>query len=318
MASLMMLALAFLGTVIGPRLMRSNHWSAAPHWGIRTWQALSVAVASSLVLAGLAAAIPLLVTNSSLIDGLPLSPMALCEHYGLPGGGLLTAAVLAATGALILRIGWFWLLQNRATRSQRKAQLDLLGLVGEQDPAGYYLLTSDRPMVYCLPGRRSAIVVTSAARNLLTSSQLELVLAHERSHLRSRHDRALDLATALRRAFSPIALFSTSQQQIARLAEMQADDDATRNGGRRSLAAALLTLSFAGPQPGLNAGAVATAERVHRLSQSPAPWGARRRFGIGLVSAAVLASPAVLVLLPALEAVVTQCCTTSGSLSLGA
>ncbi|MFS3127652.1 M56 family metallopeptidase [Nocardioides sp. Bht2] len=318
MASLMMLALAFLGATFGPRLMRLGRWSAAPRWGIRAWQALSIAVASSLVLAGLAAAIPVLVTNSSVLDDLPLSPAALCEHYGLPGGTVLTVVVLTGTALLIARIGWFWLAQSRATRATRQGQLSRLDLIGSPEPAGYYLLTSTRPLVYCLPGRRSAIVVTTAARELLSARKLDLVLAHERSHLRARHDVALDFAAALRRAFAPISFFAVTQHQIARLAEMQADDDATRSGGRRTLASALLTLSFAVPQPGLGAGAVATAERVRRLSRTPSPWGTRRRLAAAITSAAVLVSPALLLAAPALEALATQCCGTAASVALGA
>ena len=54
---------------------------------------------------------------------------------------------------------------------------------------------------YCLPGIRSQIVVSVGTLDLLAPAELTAVLAHERAHLRARHDLVLIPFTSLRRVF---------------------------------------------------------------------------------------------------------------------
>lgn len=182
-------------------------------------------------------------------------------------------------------------------------------MVGVRHADGFVVVDHKAPVVYCLPGRRSQVVVSSAALELLTPRELDLVLAHEGAHLRARHDLTLSMAAALEKAFPGLRVFSRAREQIATLVEMQADDSARAPGDRRALARALVTLcAGASPAPALAAGETATLARVRRLtSSSVRPLPPRQGALVGATTAVLLSAPLALALAPALEATVTNC-----------
>ena len=85
----------------------------------------------------------------------------------------------------------------------RQRQRVLLSLLAHGDPKVPGALVVDHPAAaaYCLPGLRSAIVISAGALDLLDADELAAVLAHERAHLRERHDLVLLPFLALLRAF---------------------------------------------------------------------------------------------------------------------
>jgi bla regulator protein blaR1 len=227
--------------------------------------------------------------------GLPAGVRLLCLATSIVLFLLLTGTLVAASAAVL-----------RARRRQRA----LLSLLAHGDPKVPGALVVDHPAAaaYCVPGLRSAIVISAGTLALLDQAELAAVLAHERAHLRERHDLVLLPFTALLRAFSWSAAARTAYSAVAMLVEMLADDRALRHRpvAARELATALLRFGAAGgahaPLGGLaaaDAGADGqVAARVSRLLRPTPrlPWPA-----IVLVctaAALIVAIPVGFLLLP--------------------
>jgi Peptidase family M48 len=89
---------------------------------------------------------------------------------------------------------------------------------------------------YAVPGRPGRVFVTRGMLTLLTREECDVMLAHERSHLRHHHDwhRSAALVAA---ALNPLLASLPSTQ--AWLTERWADEDAARNNDRALVASAL-------------------------------------------------------------------------------
>ncbi|HVT69918.1 MAG TPA: M56 family metallopeptidase [Trebonia sp.] len=188
----------------------------------------------------------------------------------------------------------------------RRRQRELLALLAHGDPKVPGALVVDHPAAaaYCLPGIRSQIVVSVGTLDLLGPAELTAVLAHERAHLRARHDLVLIPFTALRRTFPRSGVLAQAYRSVALLVEMMADDRALRVRGLvpRELATALLRFgtASAGHPP---AGALAAAEgeltaRVNRLLTPPPPLPRAAQTAIVLASVLLVAVPLLLLVGP--------------------
>ena len=133
------------------------------------------------------------------------------------------------------------------------------------------VLDAPQPAAYCVPGRPGAIVLTSGAIALLDRAQLTAVLAHERAHLAARHHLLIWLTRGLAASFPGVPLFARGPVEVARLAEMCADDAAARRTGRPALIAALLAMGTGTPVPATALAATSglVTARVHRLLDPP-------------------------------------------------
>jgi Zn-dependent protease with chaperone function len=143
-------------------------------------------------------------------------------------------------------------------------------------------------------------VISAGTLDLLDQAELAAVLAHERAHVRERHDLVLLPFTALCRAFPRSRVALRAQQAVALLVEMLADDRARRARPARELATALMRFGVAGA-PAPPSGALAAvqpggqgdvAARVARLLE-PQPGLSRPLW------AGVCCSAALLVVVPA-------------------
>ena len=156
----------------------------------------------------------------------------------------------------------------------RHRQRELLALLAHGDPKVPGALVIDYPAAaaYCLPGIRSQIVVSAGTLDLLAPAELTAVLAHERAHLRARHDLVLIPFTSLRRTFPRSRVIAQSYRTVALLVEMMADDRALRVRGllRRELATALLRFGTAGTRQRPSRGPGRCRGRAHRPGQPPA------------------------------------------------
>ena len=93
-------------------------------------------------------------------------------------------------------------------------------------------------------------MISAGTLELLDQAELAAVLAHERAHLRERHDLVLLPFTALLRAFRWSAVARRAESAVALLLEMLADDHALRHRPARELATALMRVGAAGsPAP---------------------------------------------------------------------
>lgn len=308
-----LLLLGFVLLVFGfARFLARSGWSArAPAWGIWVWQTTSASAALALVLAGVVVAVPATPWRDEFAALLRSCSHALATHYETPGGSVVAILGLIVSVAIALRFGFMIVNELRIARGSRAAQRQALDLVAVTDPRGFDVVEHDLALVYCLPGRSNTVVVTRGAMSTLSSHQLDLVLAHERRHLRVRHHLALSFAAALSRTFYDIGVFGLAREQIGSLAEMQADDAVHHLSDRLELARALVALSPmpAGHAVGSHGAASGRREeataRLERLTRSSAPIRRPRVLVAAAAGAVVLAAPVALALSPAVEG---TCC----------
>jgi Peptidase family M48 len=291
----------------GTRWLPRGSWPRrAPRLGIAAWQALTVSVVASVLLAGLLLTVPCLRVWADW-PSLRACVLSVRAQYASPGGAVESTAgamlILAAAG----RLAWFTGTAVLSSRRRRARHDEVLALVGRRGPVpGMVLLDDDRPAVYCVPVRRRIVFTTGALRRL-DSRQLDAVLAHERAHLTGRHHLVILFAGALRGAFPHVRFFAVAASQTSCLVEMAADDAAARRAHRLTLADALLTLAAARvPAGALGAGGTAGAQRIQRLIDSPQPAGRGRR--IATSALALIAAPAVAFSAPALALVAISHC----------
>ncbi|GAA4362956.1 M56 family metallopeptidase [Nocardioides caricicola] len=311
-AAAALLMYAIVASTWGATMLSSWSWPVrSPAWGIWAWQALATSAAAALVLAGVVVTLPETPLGGLVASVLRSCSDALAQHYATPGGMPVAILVGLASAAVVARFGLLVGREARHSAGLRRTQRDTLALVGTDRPEGFTLVDHATPLVYCLPGRAGKVVVTSAACDLLTERQLDLVLAHERRHLLAHHHAALTLSGALSRTFGGFGVFGIAHQQISALAEMQADDAVRPAPDRIDLARALLSLVPTGLVSGSPSGRA--AERVRRLTER----ADRPRRPVGLIAStaglAVLAAPLALALVPAVEAAARDCCPTAYS-----
>lgn len=314
MITLLLLGFALLLSV-GSRVLTRSEWATrSPAWGIWAWQTTSISAALALVLAGVVVAIPATPLRDEFAGLLRSCSHALAEHYETPGGVFVAALGLVASVGIAARFSLLATTELRIAARRRAGQRQTLQLVAVADPRGFQVLDHDLPLVYCLPGRSGTVVVTRGAVDALSSHQLDLVLAHERRHLRVRHHLALTFATALSRTFYGWGVFGVAREQIAALVEMQADDAIRQDSDRKELAGALLTLApvTAGAALGASGshrGAGCEAEaRLDRLTRASAPVRRTRLLFAAAAGGVLLAAPVALALSPAVEAATGNCC----------
>jgi Zn-dependent protease with chaperone function len=277
------------------------------------WQALGLASGLAAVgtLIGLAMpASTIGVVRSALRAGALLRTgeiFRLTGTFGARGGlPMVIVAVrltcLAAGLVLLASLCWVLVAASAAALHARRRQRALLTLLAHGDPKVPGALVIDYPSAaaYCLPGLRSQIVVSAGTLELLGRGELAAVLAHERAHLRERHDLVLLPFTALRRAFPRSATCTGAQRSVALLVEMLADDRALRGRPTRELVSALVRFGTAGTCPA-PAGALAAAEgevvaRVSRLLQPVRPLPTAAVLAICLAAALLVAAPITLLI----------------------
>ncbi|OUZ07214.1 hypothetical protein BHE97_17015 [Aeromicrobium sp. PE09-221] len=310
LAPIVLLAFAALAIICGPRLLLGSAWvRRAPGWGVMAWHALTLSVVAAVALFGFTLATPVSPLAEPIARLFRTTPTEVVEHYQTPAGVWLAYTAVFAVAGFTVWMLWLTISTLIDTTRSRRAHLRLLRMLGRDHPGGFVLVEHSQALVYCLPGLRKRVVVTTAALELLDAHQLELVLAHEKSHLRSRHDIAIALADVLRRTFRPLRLFTVAHEQVRTLIEMQADDAAH---DRHGLARALVTLGSGTPEPGLSAGDVATFARVQRLTNGAGPWKRRQSFAVCLATTTLLATPIALATTPMMEMIIIGCTTVLG------
>ncbi|HNP57778.1 M56 family metallopeptidase [uncultured Gordonia sp.] len=184
-------------------------------------------------------------------------------------GIAVAAALAAALAAVVVTRLARTLLRSRSRTATHAQHVHLAG----QRVDGIDAAIFDAPerLVYCVTGRPHAIVVTTAALQVLSEQQLAAVLAHERAHLRRHHHLIVTTTRALATALPRIPLFPRAAAEIARLLEMSADDAAAADHGNTAVLSALLSLisGTSVPAGALGATTIGTAARIHRLHQPP-------------------------------------------------
>jgi Zn-dependent protease with chaperone function len=273
------------------------------------------AMASVLVAAALGAAF---IARTGLADW-PTLTRLLCQQAvgtvctpqvyrsALYLAGVDILAVLIPLAALVA--AWRYGRRTRRAVTRTRLHARAAWLAGrELAGTGAVVLDDPRPVAYCVAGRPAAIVVTSGALAVLDKAQLAAVLAHERAHLAGRHHLLATVTRGLATAIPGVPLFTRGADEVARLAELAADDRAARSAGRPALLAALLAIATGSSVPGapvpgtvpvapgaLAAAGYAVPARVDRLLHPPGA-GVVAMLGLllALVSGIFLLLPAAL------------------------
>jgi bla regulator protein blaR1 len=313
-----LLAVVAIGSALGASALPRASWPRrCPAAAILLWQGLGLASGLAAVGTLIGLALPasrgglvnsVLHAAALLSDGNAFGVAGLFGLSGSDGGPLAVFAIrlacLAAGLALLALLCWVLLAASVAALQARRRQRALLTLLAHGDPKvpGALVVDYQFAAAYCLPGlrSRSRIVVSVGALELLGRGELAAVLAHERAHLRERHDLVLLPFTALRRAFPRSATCTGAHRSVALLVEMLADDRAVGAGPARELVSALVRFGTAGACPA-PAGALAAAEgevaaRVARLVQPVRPLPAAAVAAVCLAAAALVAAPVTLLI----------------------
>ena len=289
LADAALLAALAMGSVLGASALAQASWPRrSPAAAILLWQALGLAgglaAVGTLVSLGLpgnhvGVARSFLHLSAFFPTAAFRFPVAFGMVSALPTTLLVFRMICLGAGlVLFASLCWVLIAASAAALQARRRQRVLLALLAHGDPKVPGALVVDYPTAaaYCLPGLRSRIVVLSVGTlELLGRGELAAVLAHERAHLRERHDLVLLPFTALRRAFPHSAMCADAHRAVALLIEMLADDRALAGGPARELVSALVRFGTAGTCPA-PAGALAAGEgdmtaRVVRLLQPVRP-----------------------------------------------
>jgi len=246
MDALPVLALVLLAltlTVVAPRAMSpQTSFRLCPGAALLAWQSVTVSgVCAALVSAPLAA------------WGIRQ------DHEGV------WWAATALSGAMLARL----LLSGhrvgtglRTLRRRHRDQVDVLARIDEQ--TGVSVLDHASPTAYCLPGRRRRIVLSRGALEALDESETAALLAHERAHLRARHDIILEFFTVVHHAVPRPLRCETALAETHLLIEALADRAALRRCGARPLAGALVAMNGSTP-PGATLAGGSDQARVRLL-----------------------------------------------------
>jgi len=329
--------------VAAAHLLAGAAWPRrSPAVAIALWQALGLSwgVATVGALAGFGASGTRERAGSGLTSVAAAATRTARLMLGAGGAArrwdVMTALRLVSLFAGILLLAllcWILVAAVAAVLRARHRQRALLGLLAHDDPKVPGALVVDHPAAaaYCVPGLRSAIVISAGALDLLDQAELAAVLAHERAHLRARHDLVLLPFTALLRAFRWSAIARDANSEVALLVEMMADDRARRRRPARELATALLRVGASGgglaPTGALAIAGASTsgpahadgtsahigaragdppgrtidgelAARVTRLLRPPPGLPVSASILVGAIAAGLVAAPAISMLLP--------------------
>ena len=246
--------LAVLLAWVAPGLMaRQKRFRRAPRAALVAWQAVSVGGILA-ALAAAPAAVPLLLQGDDPIMGAELVVLA-----------------LVVSGAVLLRLLWAGHRVGTRLRRIRSDHRELVDIIATHDRDRVRILQHPTPTAYCIPGRRSRVVLSQGVLDALPDDQLDAVVAHEDAHLRSRHDLLLEFFTVVHEAVPRPLRSDAALFEVRLLVEALADRAAVRRSGELATARALLTLAGSrAPEAALGAGTTAPV-RLRLLADGPPP-----------------------------------------------
>lgn len=262
-------------------------------WVLSRWRRLRRTPSSAMLLWQSTAAAAVL---AALGAGLSLATDRLWERP-VAGPDLVVAALAGAVTVVV--VGRLLLSGHRTgtqLRRMRRVHRERVDLVASLD-SGVSVLEHDVPVAYCVPGMTgSRIVVSRSTLTTLAPAELAVVLEHERSHLRARHDLVLEAFTVLHRAFPRWVASRAARDEVEVLVEVLADRAAVRHGDRRALLSALLALAGSSAPLGALGSTGSLAARVEVLRDHGShPVQA---VAVATLAASFLALPTALVVLP--------------------
>jgi len=289
MTALLLGALGLCLSLVAPGLLAAARWPGrAPAPAVVLWQAITLAgvlCALGVVLAG---------------------PEELIRAFrgDRRVAAIALIAALAVAAVIVLRLlvslaGVMW--RSRARRARHRLLVDLLDRAEQRhglDVEGLRVLDGAQPLAYCVAGRSPRVVLSGGALDVLNTTQIEAVIAHEQAHLRHRHELVRESFTAFYQAV-PRPLRSRAPLDAVRLLlEMVADDAAVRRVGAGPVRDALTLVSDDG-------GGADRDRRLSRLTQ-PRPRSLALSVIVLVAAVALLVLPTLLVVVPWLNVAVSN------------
>ncbi|MGD9528075.1 MAG: M48 family metalloprotease [Pseudonocardia sp.] len=294
--ALLLLGLA-LAEPVSVVLARAAWPARDPVGALLVWQAVGLAGGTALLGAGLVYALsPLASTPAAAVGafGSSLADLRLPPEMG-------TVHVLALVATVVLAARLLGVLAATATRTVRLRRrhrdlVDVLGTAWSAAP-GARVLDHPVPVAYCLPGWRSRLVLSAGVLDILDAAELDAVLAHERAHLRERHDLVVLPFVAWGATAPFVRGMRNAQVAVAALVEMRADDVAVSQVRPTELARALKAVGGGAPAAALSSFADALGARQARILVPPAPLPSPLRALVRLGALGLVAAPALVLAL---------------------
>lgn len=292
--------LLLLGAVLAEpasRLLAAAQWPARdPVGALLVWQ--GIGLAGGLAVLGAGVVYGLAPLGDTPVSAALAVPAAVAEGRLVAQLGsdhllaLLAAAVVAARLLGVLAV------TTVRTLRLRRRHRDLVDVLGTPWPAAPVARVLDHPtpVAYCLPGRRSRVVLSVGVLDVLAPAELRAVLAHERAHLRERHDLVVLPFVAWGATAPFVRGMACAQIAVAALIEMRADDVAVASVEPAELSGALR--SVGGSAPAAATGSLGTAldRRLARITAPPAPLPLAMRVLVRVAAPVLVAAPTIALL----------------------
>ncbi|BEL07406.1 M56 family metallopeptidase [Actinoplanes sichuanensis] len=238
MTALLLGALGLTLSLLAPRLLAGARWTdRAPVAGVLLWQSLTLTAV--LCALGVVLAAPEEVARAAGARH-PETVVALLFSLAV------AATIVIRLVVSLVRVSS----RARARRARHRMLVDLLDRVERHEDLGgdeVRVLDGALPLAYCVPGREPRVVLSDGVLQTLDRAQVDAVLAHERAHLRHRHELVMESFTAFYRAVPGPLRSKAPLDAVHLLLEMVADDAARRRTGSVPLRAALARLIDAVP-----------------------------------------------------------------------
>lgn len=281
------------------RALAGARWPGRdPVGALLVWQAIGLSGGLALIGSGIVYGLAPL--GDSLRVAVPAALAAFADGtIGRHLGPLHILAFLAALVVLARLVSVLIAVTVRTLRARARHR-DLLDLLGTPWPAvpGARVLEHPVPVAYCLPGLRSRLVVSAGVLDALEPTGVRAVLAHERAHLRERHDLVVLPFVAWGATAPFVRGMVRAQLAVAALVEMRADDVAKAIASPAQLADALRTMGGAAPAAALSSFTDALDHRLGRICAPPAPLPLSTRVLVRVGAVALVVLPTALLLWP--------------------
>lgn len=205
-------------------------------------------------------------------------------------GATAVGAAVAMAGSILLAVG--------RLRVRRRRQGSTEELV---------VLSTDVPTAFAVPGRPGQIVVSTGMLRRLDGGERQVLLAHERAHLRHNHHRYLWVATVAAAAAPPLRpLLNRVRFAVERWADEQAVQEV---GDRRLVARAIARAALLqADAPVLAFGGHGVRARVDALLDVPTRRGFARTATASVLAATMAAVAGSALQLHHLAALVAHAC----------
>ncbi|QEO13169.1 M56 family metallopeptidase [Agromyces intestinalis] len=246
------LALGVLAVALAwpvPVTLSAAHWPAArPAVALALWQLIALAGGLSMIGS-------LLLLGSAPAGSIVGAAEALLPHFFdgdlPPGFGVAHLAALTLAVGLAVHLSLNLGLTVARAERERRRQHHLIAVLSDPlpDSPQTRVLPHPVPLAYCVPGVRTATVLTDGLVSALDDRELAAVVAHERSHLDQLHHLVLVAFRAWHSALPWFPIANRAERSVTLLTEMLADDGAIREVGADPLRRALARLGTAG-EPG--------------------------------------------------------------------